>query len=157
MVYSIRDCLLAGSIHGGGFTALRSFTYTAILPFAHHLDFRGFLPQIDELDVKLAPDPGSGILTDKKRVGKAQLEDCWQELFEGYRFMTERFQTMMIRPDGTPKLKRFVCRDFQIQALRETLDHIFTPLCLPVWAEYEAGVFTRLADVPAVVPNDSDF
>lgn len=64
---------------------LRSFSYTAILPFAGHLDFRAILPHLDSLDVQLAPDPGSNILNDKSRIGRAQMEDCWQELREAYR------------------------------------------------------------------------
>lgn len=46
--------------NGMDLAPLRSFTYTAMFPFAHHLDFRGLLPYIDELDIKLAPDPDSG-------------------------------------------------------------------------------------------------
>lgn len=54
---------------------MKKFVYTAILPFATHTDlFRGLLPHVEELDVKLAPDCDSGILNDKNRVGKAQLE-----------------------------------------------------------------------------------
>ena len=129
--------------------SLRKFTYTAILPFAAHMDFRGLLPYIDELDVKLAPDVDSHILDDKERVGTAQLDDCWQELFTAYRLIIRPFRTFDIRPDGSPKLKRFICRDMLHPGLRDDLDDEFIALCLPVWAEMSTpGVFERQADVP---------
>ena len=55
-------------------SSLKKFVYTAILPFATHANFGELLPHLEELDVKLAPDQDSGILNDKDRVGKAQLE-----------------------------------------------------------------------------------
>ena len=120
------------------------------------MDFRDFLPQLEELDVKLAPDPDSGILSDKNRVGKAQLEDCWQELFESCGLITEPFATFNMMPGRAPKLKKFVCRDVQIRAIRDRLDEEFTPLCLPVWAEVELGVFVRLAEVP-IYPDADEY
>lgn len=122
--------------------ALRSFTYTAILPFANHLDFRGILPYIDELDVMLTPGPESNILNDKDRVGKAELEDCWQEFFSAYHVITAPFRTFDRQLKGT-KLKRFVCRDMRLRALQHELDEEFEQLCLPVWAEMSPGVFVR--------------
>ncbi len=64
--------------------SLRSFTYTGIFPFSNHADFRHILPYLEELDVQFAPDPQSGILDDKERTGKAELQDCWQELLSAY-------------------------------------------------------------------------
>ncbi|KAF7184949.1 hypothetical protein HII31_13572 [Pseudocercospora fuligena] len=128
--------------------SLKSFTYTAILPFATHLDFRTLIPHLDELDIKLAPDPSEqeNLLGDKERVGHAELEDCWQEFFTAYRFITRPFRTFDM--NGTLKLKKFVCRDVKICALQEELDEEFTPLCLPCWAEMEPGVFVRQMEVP---------
>lgn len=150
LIYSIKDCLASNrrawrphSQSGMDLSSLKSFTYTAILPFANHCDFRGLLPYIDELDIKLAPDPSSNILNDKARVGKAELEDCWNEFFDAYRAITRPFRTFEIRKDGTPKLKKFICRDVTTRALVEDLDETFVPLCLPVWAEMEPGVFLR--------------
>ncbi|KXT04013.1 hypothetical protein AC578_9283 [Pseudocercospora eumusae] len=138
---------------------LKSFTYTAILPFATHLDFRTLIPHLEILDVKLAPDPSEQekILCDKQRVGHAELEDCWQELFTAYRLITRPFRTFDIdRIDGTPKLKKFVCRDVAISALQEELDEEFTPLCLPCWAEMEPGVFVRQNERPPSRDSDGD-
>ncbi|KAK4506873.1 hypothetical protein PRZ48_000606 [Zasmidium cellare] len=140
LIYSIKDCL---SSRRTSLTSLRKFTYTAILPFANHCDLRGLLPHLTELDIKLAPDPTSNILQDKDRVGKAQMEDCWSEFFDAYRTITRPFRTFEIRPDGTPKLQRFVCRDVSTPGLVLELDEEFVPLCLPVWAEMEPGVFVR--------------
>lgn len=72
------------AITGTSLEALRSFSYTAILPFANHLNFEAIIPHLDVLDVQLAPDPSSDILNDKSRIGRAQMEDCWQELREAY-------------------------------------------------------------------------
>lgn len=155
LIYSIKDCLSSNrrawrphSQSGMDLSRLKSFAYTAILPFANHCDFRGLLPYIEELDIKLAPDPSSGILQDKERVGKAELGDCWSEYFDAYRAITKPLRTFDIRPDGTPKLKKFVCRDVGTPALALELDDEFVPLCLPVWAEMEPGVFVRQAKTP---------
>ena len=50
--------------------------------------------------------------------------------------------------ESFPRLKRFVCRDSQIAGIKDDLDEIFTPLCLPVWAEMQPGVFVRQAMSP---------
>lgn len=130
---------------------LRSFTYTGIFPFSNHADFRIILPHLEELDVQFAPDPQSGILDDKERTGKAELQDCWQELVSAYHDIAMTIGTFQMSHFNFPKLKKFVCRDVRIAALKEDLDDIFTPLCLPVWGEYEDGVFTRLALTPPVL------
>ena len=126
----------------------RSFTYTGIFPFSNHARFHHIIPYLEELDVQFAPDPQSGILDDKKRTGKAELQDCWQELVSAYHDIAMTIGTARMSSNRFPKLKKFVCRDMRIAALQEDLDEIFTPLCLPVWAEYEAGVFTRIAMSP---------
>lgn len=127
--------------------SLRSFTYTAIFPFANQLDFLNVLPLLETLDLQFAPDPQSGILDDRGRTGRVELQDCWQELISGYHDVATTISTFrMSSKESCPRLKTFICRDVRIPALKEDLDHIFTPLCLPVWAEYEHGVFTRLAD-----------
>lgn len=125
--------------------SLRSFAYTAILPFANHCDFRPLLPHLQVLDIQIAPTPESNILHDPKRVGKAELEDCWQELITAYRLITRPFRTFDISSDGKPGLQKFVCRDKRIRALADDLDEEFVGLCLPVWVEDPIGVFTRLA------------
>ncbi|KAM3415345.1 hypothetical protein BST61_g8874 [Cercospora zeina] len=90
IVASIKGCLstsarrYAGPQHPPKLPALKKFVYTAILPFATHVNFNSLLPLLDELDVKLAPDPDSGILSDSRRVGQAELEDCWEEFFTSY-------------------------------------------------------------------------
>lgn len=129
-------------------SSLRSFTYTGIFPFSNHADFRIILPYLEELDVQFAPDPQSGILDDKERTGKAELQDCWQELVSAYHDIAMTIGTFQMGRFRFPKLKKFICRDVKILALQEDLDEIFTPLCLPVWGEYERGVFTRLAISP---------
>jgi hypothetical protein len=100
------------------------------------------------LDVQFAPDPQSGILDDKERTGKAELQDCWQELVSAYHDIAMTIGTFQMGRFRFPKLMKFICRDVKILALQEDLDEIFTPLCLPVWGEYERGVFTRLAISP---------
>ncbi|CAK3888072.1 Hypothetical predicted protein [Lecanosticta acicola] len=150
LIFSIKSCIASNTQDSPSrpkrrtkLEHLRSVTYTALLPFAGHLDFRAFLPYIDELDVMIAPGPDSNILNDKSRVGKAELADCWQEFSSAYHVITRPFRTFDIQPDGMPKLQRFVCRDLWLPALQEDLDHVFVPLCLPVWAEMEPGVFVR--------------
>lgn len=128
--------------------SLRSFTYTGIFPFSNHADFRIILPYLEELDVQFAPDPQSGILDDKERTGKAELQDCWQELVSAYHDIAMTIGTFQMGHFKFPKLKTFICRDVKILALQDDLDEIFTPLCLPVWAEFDRGVFTRLVISP---------
>lgn len=136
-------------------SALRSLTYTAIFPFANHLDFLEMLPQLETLDLQFAPDPRSGILDDRERTGRAELQDCWQELISGYHDVATAISTFRMSRETFPRLKTFICRDMKILPLKEDLDHIFTPLCLPVWAEYEEGVFSRIAD-KADIPGPDD-
>lgn len=131
-----------------GLPKIRSFTYTAIFPFATHAYFNDMLPYLEEIDVQFAPDPESGILDDRARIGRAQLEDCWQELCSAYVDLSRNLSTFHMSTKGFPNLKRCICRDFAIEALKNELDELFIPLCLPVWAETEPGVFTRLAMSP---------
>ena len=152
LVYSIKQCISPvtrrvnlGITGRGYFPAVRSFSYTAMFPFANHADFVHMLPYLEELDLQFAPDPQSGILDDKERTGKAELQDCWQELFSAYQDIATMLNTFGMSEERFPQLKKFVCRDFRIQALRADLDEIFTPLRLPVWVEAEPGVFTRIA------------
>lgn len=126
--------------------SIRSFTYTAIFPFANHLDFLDVLPQLETLDLQFAPDPQSGILDHRERTGRAELQDCWQELISGYHDIATAISTFRMTREQFPRLKTFICRDVRIPALKDDLGHIFTPLCLPVWAEYTDGVFERIAD-----------
>ena len=163
LVCSIKQCftpmgrLISRPNHPSGvrlLTALRSFTYTGIFPFANHAEFIEMLPHLEELDVQYAPDPQSGILDDKARTGKAELQDCWQELISAYHDLAMAISTFRMSERSFPKLKRFVCRDARIPALQDELDEVFTPLCLPVWAEIEPGVFTRLAMSPRLPATD---
>ena len=86
LVYSINQCFMpshpgvGNSGEVGALHHLRSFIYTGIFPFSNHAVFTRLLPHLEELDVSLAPDVQSGILDNTERVGKAVLEDCWQEL-----------------------------------------------------------------------------
>lgn len=135
--------------------AVRKLTYTAIFPFANHLDFLALLPQLETLDLQFAPDPQSGILDNRERTGRAELQDCWQELITGYHDVATTLSTFRMSREEFPYLKTFICRDVRIPALQEDLDEIFTPLCLPVWAEYAPGVFSRIAD-KAELPGMED-
>lgn len=150
LVYSIKQCFDPLSHQDKAkfgvraLPALRKFTYTAIFPFANHADFADIVPYLEELDLQFAPDPQSGILDDKTRVGKAELQDCWQELISAYHDLAVTMSTFRMSEQAFPWLKRFVCQDSQIPALREELDEMFTPLCLPVWVNWRHGEFERV-------------
>lgn len=152
LIYSIKDSLSPRPIYSPHarisdvpLASLRSFTYIGIFPFANHIDFRELLPQLEELDLQLAPGVDSDILNQPSRVGKAMLEDCWSELVSVYQSAANFLATYRLNERNAPNLKKFVCRDCLIPALRAELDDVFIMLCLPVWAEYETGVFRRLA------------
>ena len=152
LVYSIKRCFITSlnpnigrSPAVYGLPALRSFTYTAIFPFANHADFVAMLPFLEELDLQFAPDPQSGILDDKERTGRAELQDCWLELASAYHDIATTLSTFRMHEGKFPKLKKFTCRDKRVTALQGELDDIFTPLCLPVWVEHDHGFFTREA------------
>lgn len=152
MVYSIKDCLTPRPTYGANvqrlsdtpLTHLKRLTYIGIFPFANHLDFRELLPQLEELDLQLAPLLESRILDDPVRVGKAQLDDCYSELMTIYQNLAAQLATFRITERNVPHFKKVVCRDMVRKALQDDLDEVFIPLCLPVWAEYERGVFQRL-------------
>ena len=162
IVESIKVCLnwlpigppqgLPGSKGTHSLCALRKFSYTAIFPFANHIEVGTLLQVVEELEAQFAPDPQSGILDDRARTGKAELEDCWQELVTAYFHLVQLVGTRAITRTTAPRLKKLICRDYAIAALQEDLDEIFTGLCLPVWAEYEPGVFTRL-QMEATIPG----
>ena len=162
LVCSINQCFTRTDDGGSGMVgvrslpALRSFTYTAIFPFANHVDFSNIVPQLEELDLQFAPDLHSRILDDKRRTGRAELQDCWQELISAYQRLARTMNTFTMSGKRFPKLKKFVCRDSQIPALREELDEVFTPLCLPVWVEPTHGIFERVAMSPHLRPADDE-
>ena len=134
-------------------TGLKSLDYTAIFPFSNHANFNLLLHQVEELNLQLAPEPHNRILNDKARVGKAELGDCWSELMSTYGELVKPLMTaQLLSADGTSswgtrgpdvKLKKLVVKDYSIIGVKEELDEMFIPLCLPVWVEREDGVFTR--------------
>lgn len=142
---------------------LASLDYTAIFPFSNHADFSSILHQISHLSLQLAPGAESNILNDRARLGKADLADCWTELLTTYAQLVEPLASVR-RPSAASigdadtygisftwntnwqdvALRKLVAIDFRIKAMQDDLDEIFTPLCLPVWVETPAGVFTRM-------------
>jgi hypothetical protein len=142
---------------------LTSLDYTAIFPFSNHADFTSILHQITHLSLQLAPGAESNILNDRVRIGKAVLADCWFELLTTYAQLVEPLASVR-RPVNTGgvdlyggdfawdtsrhgvTVRKTVAMDFRIQAIRGDLDELFTPLCLPVWVETPAGVFTRMLE-----------
>ncbi|KAK3066115.1 hypothetical protein LTR53_017664, partial [Teratosphaeriaceae sp. CCFEE 6253] len=152
LIYSIKDCLIPRSTYSANvqrlsrapLASLQKLTYIGIFPFANHLDFRELLPQLEELDLQLAPTSsthGRSILNDPSRVGKAELQDCWSELITIYQTLANQLATFRITEGNMPRLSRLLCRDMERKALHEELDDVFIGLCLPVWAEMEDGVF----------------
>lgn len=176
LVYSIKDSIIRnhpqpqaspGSSRSMVLTKplahLTSLDYTAIFPFANHADFSPILHQLSHMSLQLAPDPGSNILNDRNRLGKADLADCWTELLTTYAELVEPLASMR-RPhtvnvgaaeafvgdftwDTTRRgvgIRRLEALDFRIKAMHEELDELFIPLCLPVWVKTPDGVFTRI-------------
>jgi hypothetical protein len=159
LVYSINQCfmprgkLIEGRYGACELPALRSFTYTGIFPFSDHVIFSHLLKHLEELDVRFAPDVESGILDDKERVGRAQLQDCWQELTAAHAFLA---QSLATRSEPTFNLKKFVCGDSRIVGLQEELEELYIPLCLPTWGETATpGVFRRVTNSGEWVDYDS--
>ncbi|KAK1091684.1 hypothetical protein LTR48_005802 [Friedmanniomyces endolithicus] len=94
--------------------SLRKFSYIAIFPFSRNLDFRDLLPQLEELDLQLAPAlsaHGSSILSDPQRRGDVDLLDCWTELEAVYEQLAAQLARSRITEQNVPSLKRVVCRD----------------------------------------------
>ena len=162
LVYSIKHALAPTQAHkvppirqAYMSRSIRSFTYIAIFPFANHADFLEMLPLLADIDLQFAPDPSSTILDDKDRVGKAELSDCWQEMFSAYNDIATTLRTFAMTEAEFPHLKKLTCRDYQIPALDAELDEVFTSLCMPVWVERERGVFTREAMDARLPEEDS--
>jgi hypothetical protein len=146
-------------------STLTSLDYTAIFPFANHADFSPILHQITHLSLQLAPDAQSNILNDRARLGKADLTDCWTELLTTYAELVAPLASVR-RPTVAAggglnsftgeftwdtsrrgvSVRKLEALDFRIKAMQEELDELFVPLCLPVWVEAEAGVFSRLQE-----------
>jgi hypothetical protein len=146
-------------------SSLTSLDYTAVFPFANHADFSPILNQITHLSLQLAPDARSNILNDRARLGKADLADCWTELLTTYAELVAPLASVrrpIVAAGGGPNsftgdftwdtsrrgvaVRKLEARDFRIKAMQEELDELFVPLCLPVWVEAEAGVFSRLQE-----------
>ncbi|GAB7322045.1 hypothetical protein MBLNU13_g03093t1 [Cladosporium sp. NU13] len=139
---------------------LTSLDYTAIFPFSNHADFSSILHQISHLSLQLAPSAESNILNDRVRLGKADLADCWTELLTTYAQVVEplasvrRPSTVNVDTYGGDftwdtnwhdvAVRKLVAMDFRIKAMHADLDELFTPMCLPIWVETPAGVFTRM-------------
>lgn len=139
---------------------LTSLDYTAIFPFSNHADFSSILHQISHLSLQLAPSAESNILNDRVRLGKADLADCWTELLTTYAQVVEPLASVrrpstvnadMYSGDFTwdtnwhdVAIRKLVAMDFRIKAMHADLDELFTPMCLPIWVETPAGVFTRM-------------
>jgi len=139
---------------------LTSLDYTAIFPFSNHADFSSILHQISHLSLQLAPSAESNILNDRVRLGKADLADCWTELLTTYAQVVEPLASVR-RPSTVSAdmyggdftwdtnwhdvaVRKLVAMDFRIKAMHTDLDELFTPMCLPIWVETPAGVFTRM-------------
>ena len=139
---------------------LTSLDYTAIFPFSNHADFSSILHQISHLSLQLAPGAESNILNDRVRLCKADLADCWTELLTTYAQLVEPLASVQ-RPSTTNAdmyggdstwdtnwhdvaVRKLTALDFRIKAMHDELDELFTPMCLPIWVETPAGVFTRM-------------
>jgi hypothetical protein len=174
IVYSIKDSIIrrptqvqtgTQNHHSDTFVVqplwnLTSLDYTAIFPFSNHADFSSILHQISHLSLQLAPGAESNILNDRIRLGKADLSDCWTELLTTYAQVVEPLASVrrpttinadMYGGDFTwdtnwhdVAVRKLVAMDFRIKAMHDDLDELCTPLCLPVWVETPAGVFTRM-------------
>jgi hypothetical protein len=121
--------------------AVRHLQYTGIFPFVNHVsELYPILDHLEEFDIRLAPDVDSGILDDRERVGRAELQDCWQELHGAYFFLSD----CLASPQRPSRIRKFICGDVRIANLSDELDELFTPLCLPQWVEIRPGVFHRL-------------
>jgi hypothetical protein len=161
LVYSIKDSIVNRPRRAQPLWNLTSLDYTAIFPFSNHADFSSILHQISHLSLQLAPGAESNILNDRVRLGKADLADCWTELLTTYAQLVEPLASVR-RPVSAGEVdayggefswdtnwhdvavRKLVALDFRIKAMQDDLDELFTPLCLPVWVETPAGVFTRM-------------
>lgn len=121
-------------------SAVKRFAYTAIFPFV--ADRLAVLAAfVEEIDLQLAPDPQSGLLDDKARVGKADLSDCWTEFSNVYRaFQVQLCESQM--PEMP--LQRFIASDYRYPSVVEELKDTLGPLIAdPKWMHRGDGVFTR--------------
>ncbi|KAK5694724.1 hypothetical protein LTR97_009314 [Elasticomyces elasticus] len=168
LIYSIKDCLTPRPTYSASvqrmtpscLPSLRKLSYIAIFPFAEHLDFRELLPQLEELDLQLAPTlsvAGSAILNDPQRIGKAELQDCWSELVTVYHKLAAQLATFRITTKNVPYLKRLVCHDMGRATLRRELDEVFIGLCLPVWCELRTGQYVRLKGSAEIDDDGGDW
>ncbi|KAK1071797.1 hypothetical protein LTR12_008568 [Friedmanniomyces endolithicus] len=139
--------------------SLRKFSYIAIFPFSGNLDFRDLLPQLEELDLQLAPalsPHGSSILSDPQRRGEADLLDCWTELEAVYGQLAAQLATSRITEENVPYLKRVVCRDMSYMRrdpLERDPDNVFTPPFPRVWPFMESGAYARFMMNTNIVPE----
>ncbi|TKA35562.1 hypothetical protein B0A54_13149 [Friedmanniomyces endolithicus] len=141
VIFSIKDSLTPRSTYTANvqrlshtpLPSLRKFSYIAIFPFSRNLDLRDLLPQLEELDLQLAPalsPHGSSILSDPQRRGEADLLDCWTELEAVYEQLAAQLARSRITEKDLPYLKRVVCRDMSYMRrdpLGRDPDNVFTP------------------------------
>jgi len=123
---------------------LRSVAYTGIFPFGTHItDIMEALHKVDEaysltdLELSFAPDPHSSILEDPRRLGQADLKDCWVEFESAYH---EVIKTVA-RQRQAPGL-RITSRDYRNEAIQETLDRKFQILTQFGWIK-EGNAWVR--------------
>ncbi|KAL2353601.1 hypothetical protein BJ546DRAFT_103675 [Cryomyces antarcticus] len=121
------EATVPGGSTGQSPCRLTSFSYTAIFPFGDHLKcyltvMRKALPSIRSLRLQLAPDPSSEILEDTTRLAKADLNDCWREVHNGY-----DLESTQLLGRNSP-LETFTCVEYGTEALVDELDAVFSPL-----------------------------
>ncbi|KAK0927064.1 hypothetical protein LTR91_005121 [Friedmanniomyces endolithicus] len=139
--------------------SLRKFSYIAIFPFSRNLDFRDLLPQLEELDLQLAPahsPHGSSILSDPQRRGEADLLDCWTELEAVYEQLAAQLARSRTTEKNMPYLKQVVCRDMSYMRRDPWAmdpDNVFTPPFPRVWPFMESGAYARFMMNANIVPE----
>ncbi len=98
-------------------STLTSLTYTAIFPFANHVEKVLVLPRscpkLESFHIQLAPSIGSGVLEDKDQMGKADVNDMWMELNDAYSYAVDA----VVQMGRKAKLNKFRSLDYAIEGL----------------------------------------
>ncbi|KAF2104802.1 hypothetical protein NA57DRAFT_51603 [Rhizodiscina lignyota] len=117
---------------------LESLKLVSIFPFGRHVgDMLGPLTSmktLKSLELKLSPDKDSDVLDDN-RMGKADRNDCWQELNRSYSAVVSFLRKM--RPETGFELK---VQDYTWETLEQELDRILGQLAN--WRKESGKIWT---------------
>ena len=135
---------------------LDSIHLRVLFPFnSHVLSFEELSIGWKHVAFTFAPRPGDNVLDDETRVGKADLNDCWNEI--------EQIYTRAVHPTRSPlwslrsRIESFTTGDYAIASIRDILDKGFRDWGPNTWKMTRPGKWEITDSCRALRKSHNDF